>query len=98
MARALIKLCEMPDGALGPVRAINLPGLSVTVEEMISSMERRARPGARDLISWKFDVYLQGLLDAMPKSFTSARAVSGGIIPESRFDVVIADFMSTIRV
>ena len=94
VARALINLYEMPEGALGSVRALNLPGLSVTVEEMISSMERRAPPGARGLISWKSDVPMQGLLDAMPKGFTSARGLHAGIVPEANFDFVIEDFVA----
>lgn len=93
VARALIKLYEMPDAALGPVRSINLPGLSVTVEEMLAAMARRAQPNARDLITWKPDAQVQNLLDAMPKGFASARAEKAGIKAEVAFDDVIADFV-----
>jgi nucleoside-diphosphate-sugar epimerase len=96
VARALIKLYEMPSDALGAVRTINLPGLSVTVEDMVAAMARKAKPGAADLITWKADAALQGLLDAMPKGFTSARALRAGILPESGFDDVIDDFLAHV--
>lgn len=93
VARALLKLYELPSAALGDVRTINLPALGTTVEEMVAAMARRAKPGAKDLIAWKPDAQLQGLLSAMPKGFASPRAESMGIHPEADFDSVIQDLL-----
>lgn len=97
VARALIALYEMPGEALGPVRSINLPGLSVTLDGMLDALERRAGAGARDKITWTPDARLQGLLGAMPQGFTSARALAAGIRPEASFDAVIDDFLAAHR-
>jgi hypothetical protein len=91
----LITLYELPRPALGDVRTINLPALGTTVEDMVAAMARRAAPGAKDLITWRPDAQLQGLLDAMPKGFASPRAESMGIHPEVNFDQVIEDFLAT---
>lgn len=94
VARALIALYEMPEEALGPVRAINLPGLSVTFRDMLDALERRAGSAARGRIEWAPDARLQDLLGAMPQGFTSARALAAGIRPEASFDAVIEDFLA----
>jgi D-erythronate 2-dehydrogenase len=93
VARGLITLYEMPGAALGVVRTMNLPAVTVTIEEMLAALERRAGPGARKLVDWQPDARLQGLIDSMPQGFSSARAAAAGIRPEPNFDAVIDDFV-----
>ena len=92
-ARGLITLYEMPSDAVGVVRTMNLPALTVTIEQMLAALERRAGAGARQLIDWQPDARLQGLMDSMPRGFASARAEAAGIHPEPSFDAVIEDFV-----
>jgi hypothetical protein len=75
---------------------MNLPGLTVTMDDMLEALDRKAGPGARNLISWTPDAHLQGLLDAMPKGFTSARAIKAGIRAEASFDAVIEDYLGAV--
>ncbi len=94
VAAALIRLFELPGAALGPVRSLNLPALSVTIADMLDAVERRAGPAARRLVSWTPDPALQRLLATMPGGFTSARALAAGIRPLPDFDAVIEDFLA----
>jgi len=93
VARGLVTLYEMSSEALGQVRTMNLPAVTVTIEEMVSALARRAGPAARDLIDWQPDSRLQGLIGSMPQGFASARAEAAGILPEPDFDAVIEDFV-----
>lgn len=93
VARGLIRLFELPDAALGAVRSLNLPALTVTFADMLDAVARRAGPQARGLVSWNADPQLQRLLSGMPAGFTSARALAAGIRPEASFDAVIEDFL-----
>lgn len=94
VARGLIALYEMPSAALGAVRTVNLPSLSVTVEEMVAALARRSGPAARQLIEWRGNPTMQAMLDAMPQGFTSARAERAGIHAEADFDAVIGDYLA----
>lgn len=93
VARGLIAVYEAPHAALGAVRTLNLPALTVTFEDMLAALERRAGPGVRGLVDWQPDERLQGLIGAMPQGFTSARALAAGIRPEPAFDAVLEDFV-----
>lgn len=93
VARGLITLYEMPSEAVGLVRTMNLPAVTVTIEDMLAALERRAGPGTRKLVEWKPDARLQGLIDSMPQGFASARAERAGIRPEPDFDTVLEDFV-----
>lgn len=95
VARGLIAVYEAPHAALGAVRTLNLPALTVTFEDMLAALERRAGPGVRGLVDWLPDERLQGLIGAMPQGFTSARALAAGIRPEPAFDAVLEDFVQT---
>jgi nucleoside-diphosphate-sugar epimerase len=93
VARGLIALYEMPSAAVGLVRTMNLPAVTVTIEEMLAALERRAGATVRQLVDWRPDAGLQGLIDTMPQGFASARAAAAGIRPEPGFDAVIDDFV-----
>lgn len=94
VARAMCLLFDLPSAAFGAVRTMNLPALTVTIEDMVDALVRRVGPAVRELIEWRPDPELIGLIDAMPKGFTSARAIELGIKPEPTFDAVLDDFIS----
>jgi D-erythronate 2-dehydrogenase len=92
VARALIRVFELPSEALGAVRTINLPALTVTMNQMIAALERCVGPAARELVKWQLDLQMTEIMAGMPKGMSSTRANSAGIIPEPDFDSVIADY------
>jgi nucleoside-diphosphate-sugar epimerase len=94
VARAFCTLFELPSEALGAVRTVNMPALTVTLDEMVAAVERRVGRQARALIDWKLDRNIAGLLTQMPTRITSARAVAAGIIAEPSFDSVLDDFLA----
>lgn len=96
VARAFCTLFALPGEALGPVRTVNMPALTVTLDEMVAAVERRVGPQARALIDWKLDRGTADLLTQMPKRITSARAIAAGIVAEPSFDAVLDDFLANL--
>ncbi len=94
VAKAFCTLFELPSEALGPVRTVNMPALTVTLDEMVAAVERRVGPQARELIDWKLDRQTAALLTQMPTRITSARAIAAGIVAEPSFDSVLDDFLA----
>jgi D-erythronate 2-dehydrogenase len=94
VAKAFCTLFELPTEAVGPVRTMNLPALTVTLDQMVASVERRVGSQARQLIDWRLDPKVAALLTQMPKRITSMRAIDLGIVPEPSFDSVLDDFLA----
>jgi D-erythronate 2-dehydrogenase len=96
VARAFCTLFELPTEALGVVRTMNLPALTVTIDDMVDAVERRVGSQARDLIDWRPDPNLAALMAQMPLRITSSRAIALGITPEASFDAVIDDYLTNV--
>lgn len=93
VAKAFCSLFELPNEAVGPVRTMNLPALTLTLDQMVAAVEKRVGPQARALIDWRLDPKIAALLTQMPKRITSMRAIDLGIVPEPSFDSVLDDFL-----
>ena len=104
VVRALVALQALPGAALGRDRAINLPSLSVTLTELAEAALAGAalagaavsaeggppsRPPGR--VQWQPDALLQGVLDAWPRRFDSARARALGITGDADLATLVAD-------
>jgi len=78
------------DGALvGPRRNLTLPGLAITVGEMIEGLERVAGPKAVAHIKEVPDETIKGIVANWPRQFHAERAVSLGFVAETSFDDVV---------
>ena len=84
---------ELAPGALGAACALNLPGLSVTVGEMVAALERRAGPEVTKLIRWQPDALIQRLVSSWPGAFNAARAEALGFRGDADMDAIIQAHM-----
>jgi D-erythronate 2-dehydrogenase len=90
----LLHAFDLPSQKLG-VRAINLPGITVTVGEMIASLERAAGTAALKRIRWQSDPRVGAIVGTWPARFDTARAESLGFPRDERgFDGNIADYLN----
>ena len=91
----LIGLMEARTEDLGEDRAFNLPGLTVTVDEMIAAVERAARrigrpPGP---ISIEPDARIASIVDTWPAAMNADRALSLGLPASESLDRIIEDYL-----
>jgi nucleoside-diphosphate-sugar epimerase len=87
---ALIRLHDLPAGALPPRRAMNLPALTVTLAEMAQAATRR---GATGRITYAPDAQMQAIVESWPKRFVSERATRLGITADADLDALISDYL-----
>ncbi|HZL43923.1 MAG TPA: NAD-dependent epimerase, partial [Verrucomicrobiae bacterium] len=74
---------------LGASRTVNLPGLSITVGEMIQTLERVAGPEVAARIRFERDEAVERIVTSWPGRFDTARAISLGFHQDPDFDSVI---------
>jgi nucleoside-diphosphate-sugar epimerase len=92
----LVGLAELQAAALGDDRTLNLPSLSVTVEEMVESVERVGRE--RGLRAGRIDVRedpeIARIVDTWPLYASSDRALELGLPQDRSLDPIVADFLA----
>jgi len=85
---------EVPSEKLGSIRSLSLPGITVSVKEMVASLERVAGPAAAQRIHWKPDERIKAIVKSWPARFDISRANSLGFPhDEGGFDRIIDDYV-----
>ncbi|MFO1034597.1 MAG: D-erythronate dehydrogenase [Hyphomicrobiales bacterium] len=85
----LMQAAAMPGEALGPRRALTLPGLSCTVAEQIAALEKIAGARVTRLIKRVPDETIARIVSGWPRNFAPARALALGFRPEASFEDII---------
>jgi nucleoside-diphosphate-sugar epimerase len=90
---ALIHAHDVDSDAIGIRRAINVPGISVTVREMAAALERVAGPEAAARVRWKQDARIDRMMNGWPGAIDDARARALGFPADETFDAMIRQYM-----
>lgn len=94
VARALVRLHDVPAARLPHGRAMNLPALSVSVQQMIDSVSRHAEGRRIGTIRYQPDAVLQRIVDSWPKTFVSVHASSLGLAADADFDAIVTQYLA----
>ncbi|MDR5837975.1 D-erythronate dehydrogenase [Caballeronia sp. LZ034LL] len=86
---ALIAGCEIERGRLGDRPVINLPGLSVSVDEMIAALREVAGEDAVARIDFQRDERIEKIVYSWPGAWNTARAEALGLEGDAAFADVI---------
>jgi D-erythronate 2-dehydrogenase len=89
----LIHAATIDEKLLGDDRVINLPGLTVSVHEMISSLERITSTEVTKLISYEPDAFLQSIVLTWPPHFDTRRANMLGFVRDASVDEIIRTYI-----
>jgi nucleoside-diphosphate-sugar epimerase len=85
---------EVPAEKLGSIRSLSLPGITVSVKEMVASLERVAGSASTQRIHWKPDERIKAIVKSWPARFDTSRANSLGFPhDEGGFDQIIDDYV-----
>jgi nucleoside-diphosphate-sugar epimerase len=90
---ALIAVFEASRDEFGGRTALNLPGLSVTVAEMLDALEAVAGAEVRARVRFEPDAAIARLVLGWPAAFDSARARRLGLVADSDYRAVIEDHL-----
>jgi nucleoside-diphosphate-sugar epimerase len=85
---------DVESEALGTNRCVNLPGISVSVGEMIAALERVAGPDVVRRIRMERDPRVERIVASWPGAWDTSRARSLGFPSDRDFDDVIRAYMN----
>lgn len=94
---ALIHARDLEADALGDERVISLPGLSVTVEDMVAALARVAGVEAAARVSWQFDPAIAAIVQSWPGDFEATRALALGFRADTGMDDIIAQYIADMK-
>ncbi|MBM3556921.1 MAG: NAD-dependent epimerase/dehydratase family protein, partial [Alphaproteobacteria bacterium] len=84
---------EMDAALFGASRAITLPGLAATVDEMLAALERIAGPRVRARVRFVPEERIMRIVKTWPQGTDSALARRAGMRPNERIDDLIHQFI-----
>jgi nucleoside-diphosphate-sugar epimerase len=85
----LIHAATMDTSAIGPRRALTMPGYSCTVAEQIESLRKIAGEGVVARIKRVPDPVIDGIVAGWPRNFNAQRATALGFTSEANFEEII---------
>ena len=89
----LIHAHELEASAFGSAGAVNLCGMSITVQEMVDAMARVAGDAPLKLIEWKEDPAVMKLVRTWPGDFVTGRAEKMGFVRDQNYDDVVRAYI-----
>jgi D-erythronate 2-dehydrogenase len=94
VVEAFVHASELPSSAWPTTRVVNLPGITLTVREMIDAMGRVAGRQAVDLVRFKPDARIQGIVKTWPVRFRTDRALAMGFTADTDFESIVRDHIN----
>jgi D-erythronate 2-dehydrogenase len=94
VVEAFIHAHDLPAQAWGSNRALNLPGITVTVGQMIAAMGRIAGVQTAKRVSYKVDPRIDAIVRTWPVRFKTPRAIEMGFKADPGIDAVIRDYIA----
>lgn len=89
----LVAGAGIASNALGPLRAVNLPGVSVTVGEMVETLRRTVGASAASLVRWEPDPEIERLVGSWPSAVDTTRARALGLGGDSDFEEILQQYL-----
>lgn len=88
---AFIHAHELPGSRWGTYRTLNLPGITVTVRDMVAALERAG--GDPDLVRWEQDEAIARMVATWPGRLDTARARDLGFEADHSIDEMIGAYV-----
>jgi nucleoside-diphosphate-sugar epimerase len=89
---------DIDGAALGSNRLLNLPGMAITVGEMVAALERVAGPDVAARVRWEPDPRIGKMVATWPGELEAARALRLGFPTDDNFDEIIRRYLVEARI
>jgi nucleoside-diphosphate-sugar epimerase len=89
---SLIKALDMNGSSLGKNRTLSLPGITVSVQEMVDALEDVAGRSVVERIDWQSDPFIQKIVASFPARFNPERALELGFEADTSMIEIIQNF------
>ena len=87
--QALIHAFELPAAAFGMTRMLTLPGITVSIGEMVDALDGGRGRGGGARIQWQPDPMIQKIVAGWPARFDARRARAMGFEPDADVGEII---------
>ena len=94
VTEAFVHAHELPASAWGRNRVVNLPGITVSVAQMLEALARVAGAPVANRVSWIPDERIRAIVRTWPGRFRTPRALAMGFRPDPDLDTVIRDYIA----
>lgn len=94
MVRGLVAVYEASREAFVGRSALTMPGLNVTVQQMLDALQKVAGPKVRALVKPERDERIAAIVAGWPKGVTAKRAAALGIAAEKNFEDIIRQYIA----
>jgi nucleoside-diphosphate-sugar epimerase len=98
VVEAFMHAHDLPWDAWPSNRVVNLPGITLTVREMLDAMGRVAGKEAVARVKFVPDARIQGIVKTWPVRFRTERALAMGFKADSDFESVVRDYLQSENV
>jgi nucleoside-diphosphate-sugar epimerase len=95
VVEAFVHAHDLPSSAWPTTRVVNLPGITLSVREMIDAMGRVAGEEAISRVQFKPDARIQGIVKTWPVRFRTERAIAMGFKADPDFESIVRDHMAS---
>lgn len=85
----IIQCVQATDEAWGPLTALNLPAVHVTVGEMAQTLRQVAGDSTYALLDWHVDPAIERIVRGWPTRMASPRAQALGMQPNAHFEEIV---------
>jgi nucleoside-diphosphate-sugar epimerase len=91
---SLLHAYELPPSAWGCSRSLSLPGIDVSIGDMVDGLGRVAGQGPVKRIRWEPDAHIQRIVAGWPCKFDTARATAMGFTADKSFDEIVSQHIA----
>jgi D-erythronate 2-dehydrogenase len=92
----LLRAAEATPRQWGDPTAVNLPSVTVSVGEMVRTLERVAGPAVSALVDWVPDEAIAAIVRSWPARFATTRAAALGLSPDDGFEAIVRTYLSDL--
>ena len=93
VVEAFLHAHDLPSSAWPTTRVVNLPGITLTVRQMIDAMGRVAGREAVSRVKFVPDARIQGIVKTWPVRFRTDRALAMGFKADNDFESIVKDHL-----
>ncbi|MFF7445501.1 MULTISPECIES: D-erythronate dehydrogenase [unclassified Streptomyces] len=95
--RSVLRIAETERGSTGGAEAalpVNVPGLTVSVADMLATLRQVAGAAVADLVTVAPDPAVTALVGSWPAHVDNRRAAELGLLPDPSFEAVVRDYLA----
>lgn len=94
VVEAILHAHDLPSSAWPTTRVVNLPGITLSVRQMIDAMGRVAGAETLKRVKFKLDARIQGIVETWPVRFRTERAIAMGFKADADFESIVRDHIA----